>query len=71
VWTTDASLDQKFSYSPAERGGTFTDQSWGKNMGQGLEFMYQYTGANTVSNPDGSPTGFRPDPGQFEIFTDH
>ncbi len=70
VWSTDASLDQKFSYTAAERGGSYTDQTWNGQMGQGREFMYQYNGANTVSNPDGSPSGWRPDPTRFIINTD-
>ncbi|MGQ0466209.1 MAG: ABC transporter substrate-binding protein [Sporichthyaceae bacterium] len=70
TWSTDSSLDQKFSYTAAERGGTYENQSWDKDMAQGREFMYQYNGANTVSNPDGSPSGWRPDPTRFVINTD-
>ena len=66
VWKADASLDQKFSYRPSERTG----QQWSRELGNGREFMYKYTGPNTVANPDGSPSGFAPDPGQFVIYTD-
>jgi hypothetical protein len=38
-------------------------------MGQGHEYMYKYTSTNTVSNPNGTPSGFAPDPDQFEIYT--
>ncbi|MGQ0466210.1 MAG: ABC transporter substrate-binding protein [Sporichthyaceae bacterium] len=69
VWKTDASLDQRFSYTPAERGGNFGNQTWAKDMGQGREFMYKYTGSNTVSKPDGSPNGWAPDPDKFVIHT--
>ena len=31
--------------------------------------MYKYTSSNTVANPDGSPSGFVPDPDQFVIYT--
>ena len=31
--------------------------------------MYKYTSTNTVSNPDGSPSGFEPDEDQFVIYT--
>jgi hypothetical protein len=31
--------------------------------------MYKYANTNTVSNPDGSPSGFEPDKDQFEIHT--
>ncbi|MGQ0846050.1 MAG: ABC transporter substrate-binding protein [Sporichthyaceae bacterium] len=70
VWQTDASLDQKFSYTKAERTGSYENQTWDKGMAQGREFMYQYHNANTVSNPDGSPSGWRPDPTRFVIHTD-
>jgi hypothetical protein len=33
--------------------------------------MYAYTSTNTVSNPDGSPSGFQPADGQFVLHTDH
>jgi hypothetical protein len=64
VWVTDAALDQKFSWAPAERlspeqikSGALTDQS----LANGREFMYRYDSTNTVSNPNGSPNGFVPD----------
>ena len=31
--------------------------------------MYKYTSTNTVSNPDGSPSGFEPDKDEFVIYT--
>jgi hypothetical protein len=65
VWKSDASLDQRFSYVQSERTGN----NWDHNMGQGREFIYKYTSTNTVSNPDGSPNGFAPDPDQFIIYT--
>ncbi|MGQ0846049.1 MAG: ABC transporter substrate-binding protein [Sporichthyaceae bacterium] len=69
VWKTDASLDQRFSYTPAERGGSYANQTWDPDLAQGREFMYKYSNANTLSNPDGSPSGFVPDPDQFVITT--
>ena len=69
VYAADASLDQRFSYSKAERGGSSTDQTWNPNYGQGREFMYKYASGNTTSDPDGSPNGFEPDPTQFVIYT--
>jgi ABC-type branched-subunit amino acid transport system substrate-binding protein len=65
VWQSDASLDQRFQYIDSERTGN----NWNKEYGQGREFIYKYTSTNTVSNPDGSPSGFQPDPDQFEIYT--
>ncbi len=65
VWQSDASLDQRFSYISSERQG----DNWNKEYGQGREFMYKYTSTNTVSNPDGSPSGFAPDVDQFIIHT--
>ena len=65
VWASDSSLDQKWSYVPAERAG----DDWHHDWGQGREFMYKYTSTNTVSNPDGSPNGLEPDPTQFVIYT--
>ncbi len=65
VYTADASLDQRFSWAPAERYG----QNWNPEYGQGREYMYKYTSTNTVSNPDGTPSGFEPDPDQFVIYT--
>ncbi len=65
VWQSDASLDQRFSYVNSERQGN----DWERQYGQGREFMYKYTSTNTVSNPDGSPSGFAPDQDQFVIYT--
>jgi ABC-type branched-subunit amino acid transport system substrate-binding protein len=65
VWKSDASLDQRFAYVPAERTG----DSWDHDMGQGREFMYKMESTNTTANPDGSPNGFQPDPDQFVINT--
>ena len=31
--------------------------------------MYKYTSTNTVSDPNGQPSGFAPDPDQFVIYT--
>jgi hypothetical protein len=64
VYHSDASLDQRFAYTSSERG-----DSWNKEYGQGREFMYKYTSPNTAANPDGSPSGFIPDPDQFVIYT--
>jgi hypothetical protein len=64
VYRSEAAMDQRFSYTPAERGG-----NWSHDMGQGREFMYKYTSENTTSNPDGSPNGFAPDSSQFVIYT--
>jgi hypothetical protein len=69
TYASDASLDQKFSYTKAERGGTQDSQTWDPSYGQGREFMYKYSNQNTASNPDGSPNGWEPDPGQFVIYT--
>jgi len=65
VWQADSSLDQRFQYVASERSG----DNWNANYGQGREFIYKYTSTNTVSNPDGSPNGFTPDPNQFVIYT--
>jgi ABC-type branched-subunit amino acid transport system substrate-binding protein len=65
VYPADASLDQRFSWRASERNG----DNWDHNMGQGREFMYKYGSTNTVSNPDGSPNGWTPDPDQFVIYT--
>ena len=67
VWKSDASLDQKFSYVASERTGT----NWSDKNGQGREFMYKYTSANTVANPEGGVegSGWEPDPDQFVIYT--
>jgi hypothetical protein len=71
IYAADASLDQRFSYNKEERGGSSDQQTWNPNNGQGHEYMYKYTSTNTVSNPDGTPSGFQPDPNQFEIYTSH
>jgi ABC-type branched-subunit amino acid transport system substrate-binding protein len=71
VWQTDADMDQKFSYTPAERGGSYENQTWSSDEGQGREFMYKYDNANTVSHPDGTPSGWVPDPDQFVIRTNN
>jgi ABC-type branched-subunit amino acid transport system substrate-binding protein len=65
VYSADIDMDQRFSWAPSERNGS----SWNHDYGQGREFMYKYTDANTVANPDGSPNGFQPDPNQFVIYT--
>jgi len=65
VWKADASLDQRFAYTGPERYGS----NWSHDYGQGREFMYKYTSAHTVANPDGSPSGFEPDPNEFVINT--
>jgi hypothetical protein len=65
VWKSDADMDQKFSYVASERGG----DNWNHDFGQGREFIYKYNSENTASNPDGSPNGWAPDPGQFVIYT--
>ncbi len=65
VYASDASMDQRFSYAQSERTGT----DWSHDNGQGREFMYKYTSSNTIANPDGSPTGFEPDPDQFIVHT--
>lgn len=64
VWKTDASLDQKFSYAPTERRG----ENWKQDYAQGREFMYKYMSADTRANPDGSASGFVPDPDKFVIY---
>jgi ABC-type branched-subunit amino acid transport system substrate-binding protein len=69
VWKTDADLDQQFSYTRGERGGSYDNQTWSHDNAQGREFMYKYNDANTVSHPDGSPSGWVPDPGEFVIHT--
>ncbi len=65
VYASDASLDQRFSYTNGERYGN----NWNKTWGQGREFMFKYTSTNTTANPDGSPSGFAPDDKQFVIYT--
>jgi hypothetical protein len=64
VWNADSDLGQKFTYTRAERG-----DSWRDDTAMGHEYMYKYTSANTVSNPDGSPNGFELDPTQGDIYT--
>jgi hypothetical protein len=65
VYASDSSLDQRFAWTNAERNSN----NWNHDYGQGREFMYKYTSTNTTSNPDGSPSGFEPDPDQFVIYT--
>jgi hypothetical protein len=65
VYSSDASLDQRFAYTAAER----TSDNWDHQLGQGREFIYKYTASNTTANPDGSPNGFAPDDKQFVIYT--
>jgi hypothetical protein len=62
IWKSDASLDQSFSWRPAERHDDYTG-----SLANGREFMYRYSSSNTVANPDGSPSGFTPDDKQFVI----
>jgi hypothetical protein len=69
IYASDASMDQRFAYSKAERGGNSADQTWNPNNGQGREFMYKYTSSNTVSDPNGTPSGFAPDESQFIVYT--
>ncbi|MBA3744370.1 MAG: ABC transporter substrate-binding protein, partial [Sporichthya sp.] len=69
VYSSDASLDQRFSWTKAERGGDSSSQTWNAEHGQGREFMYKYTSTNTTSDPNGAPSGFAPDPDQFVIYT--
>jgi ABC-type branched-subunit amino acid transport system substrate-binding protein len=69
TYAADASLDQKFSFTKAERGGNQESQTWSQDYGQGREFMYKYANQNTAGNPDGSPNGWEPDPDQFVIYT--
>jgi hypothetical protein len=64
TYRSESAMDQKFQYTPAERGG-----NWSSENGQGREFMYKYSTSNTAANPDGSPNGFEPDPDQFVIYT--
>jgi len=65
VYASDASLDQRFAWAQSERFGS----NWSHDYGQGREFMYKYSSSNTVANPDGTPSGFEPDPNQFVIYT--
>jgi hypothetical protein len=64
VYSADADMDQRFTWTQGER-----NSNWNHDLGQGREYMYKYTNANTVANPDGSPSGFQPDPNQFVIYT--
>jgi ABC-type branched-subunit amino acid transport system substrate-binding protein len=65
TYQSEAGMDQRFSYRPSERYGS----NWSHDDGQGREFMYKYASSNTAANPDGSPSGFEPDPDQFVIYT--
>jgi hypothetical protein len=65
VWKSDASMDQKFSYVASERTG----DNWNHEYGQGREFIYRMDSTNTAANPDGSPSGWVPDPTQSVIYT--
>ena len=65
VYSSDVALGQKFSWKEAERYG----ENWDPELGNGSEYMYKYASPNTVGNPNGSPSGFEPDPGQFRIYT--
>jgi hypothetical protein len=58
-------MDQKFSYVASERTG----DNWNHEYGQGREFIYRMDSTNTAANPDGSPSGWVPDPKQFVIYT--
>jgi ABC-type branched-subunit amino acid transport system substrate-binding protein len=69
VYAADASLDQRFAYNKAERGGSSDNQTWNPNNGQGREFMYKYTSSDTISDPNGTPSGFEPDESQFVVYT--
>jgi hypothetical protein len=64
TYQTESAMDQRFQYTQAERGSHWSDKN-----GQGREFMYKYASSNTAANPDGSPSGFEPDPDQFVIYT--
>jgi len=66
TYQSEAAMDQRFSYRASERYGS----NWSHDDGQGREFMYKYASSNTAANPDGSPSGFEPDPDQFVIYTD-
>jgi ABC-type branched-subunit amino acid transport system substrate-binding protein len=68
VWKADASLDQQWTWVKSERGAPGTGRA---GLGQNREFIYKYSDPNTVSNPDGTPNGWQPDPDQFVIYTDH
>jgi hypothetical protein len=64
TYATESAMDQRFQYTQSERGS-----NWSERNGQGREFMYKYASSNTAANPDGSPSGFEPDPDQFVIYT--
>jgi hypothetical protein len=68
TWKSDASLDQTWTWVKTERGAPGTGRP---GLGQNREFIYKYDDPNTLSNPDGTPNGWRPDPDQFVIYTDH
>ncbi|HZE66723.1 MAG TPA: ABC transporter substrate-binding protein [Sporichthyaceae bacterium] len=68
VWKADSSLDQTWTWVKTERGAPGTGRP---GLGQNREFMYKYEDPNTVSNPDGTPNGWKPDSTQFVIYTDH
>jgi hypothetical protein len=57
-------LDQKFSWAPAERFG----DRWRDDFVQNREFMYKMASVDTEADPDGSPSGWQPDPDQFVIY---
>jgi ABC-type branched-subunit amino acid transport system substrate-binding protein len=65
VYASDPALGQKFSWKDSERYG----DDWDPELGNGREFMYKYASPNTVGNPNGTPSGFLPDPDQFVIST--
>jgi hypothetical protein len=65
VWQADSTLDQRFTYVASERQG----DNWNHDYGQGREFIYQYTGLNTASGPDGTSDGWHLDPTQGVIYT--
>jgi hypothetical protein len=69
VWDSDASMDQKFSWTPTERGGTFEHPTWNRELAQGREFIYKYVSTDTRANPDGSASGLVPDDREFVIHT--
>ncbi len=69
IYAADASLDQRFSYDEGRTQRRPREPDLGSGMGQGREFMYKYTSTNTVSDPNGTPSGFQPDPDQFVIYT--
>jgi ABC-type branched-subunit amino acid transport system substrate-binding protein len=65
VRNADPTLDQKFSWAPSERFG----ENWRQDLGQNREFMYKMATIDTNnSRPDGSPSGWVPDPTQFVIY---